>query len=213
MILTCPSCETRYRVGEGELQDGRRLRCAHCGREWRYEAPARLSPRLEAPPQRPPLAAEERAPFAPSRQRAWAGSARRAAALFLFLVLLLAAALALSFGRRVVEALWPSSARLYALLSAPPEPLGAGLEIAGITPKRTAEGLIIKGEIRNTSEVERKVPALKIALRNEQKKEIQSKIVDPPKARLLPGQSERFATPFAHPSRGATGVVVTFAHG
>lgn len=38
MILTCPSCTMRYIVSEGAIgPNGRKVRCAHCGHEWRQE--------------------------------------------------------------------------------------------------------------------------------------------------------------------------------
>lgn len=39
MILTCPACSMRYLVAEGAIgSHGRRVRCAHCGHQWREEA-------------------------------------------------------------------------------------------------------------------------------------------------------------------------------
>src|SRR3954465_3441705 len=41
MILTCPSCETRYQVDEAAIDRaaGRQVRCANCGYLWHF-APA-----------------------------------------------------------------------------------------------------------------------------------------------------------------------------
>jgi predicted Zn finger-like uncharacterized protein len=64
MLLTCPSCETRYQVDEAAIDRaaGRQVRCANCGYLWHF------APSLEehAPPQSTPA-------------RPTAGSARPAA--------------------------------------------------------------------------------------------------------------------------------------
>ena len=83
--------------------------------------------------------------------------------------------------------------------------------IRKITPARTPDGLVVDGEIANPGNVPRDVPRLHVALQDSAQKEVQSEIVDPPKARLQPGEVVHFETPFAHPPDMATGVVVTFA--
>ncbi|MGD9614473.1 MAG: DUF3426 domain-containing protein [Alphaproteobacteria bacterium] len=42
MILTCPDCETRYAVDDASLggAEGRDVRCARCGKVWRYHPEA-----------------------------------------------------------------------------------------------------------------------------------------------------------------------------
>jgi hypothetical protein len=94
---------------------------------------------------------------------------------------------------------------------APTGEAGAGLVIRKITPARTADGLVVDGEIVNPGSVPRDVPRLRVALQDAAEKEVQFKTVDPPKARLQPGEVPHFEAPFAHPSDTATGVVVTFA--
>jgi predicted Zn finger-like uncharacterized protein len=98
----------------------------------------------------------------------------------------------------------------------PGQPAGApqsttGLVIRNITPARTSDGLVVDGEIANPGNMPRDVPRLHVALQDAAQKEVQSEIVDPPKARLQPGEVVHFETPFAHPADAATGVVVTFA--
>jgi hypothetical protein len=126
----------------------------------------------------------------------------------LIVLFALAIVAAVVVARSDVVALWE---RLYALAGLPAEPPGAGLKIAKLAPARTPDGLIIEGEITNTGKTMRDVPRLRVALHDAAEKEVQFKIIDPPKAQLPPGAIAHFKTPFEHPDDAATGVVVTFA--
>jgi hypothetical protein len=126
-------------------------------------------------------------------------------------VLLALAILAAITARKEVVAMWPAAGRFYALAGLAAAPLGPGLELAKIAPTRTAEGLVIEGDITNTGSTARDVPRLRVALRDPAEKETQFKIIDPPAARLGPGETAHFKTSFDHPDEAATGVLVTFA--
>jgi uncharacterized protein DUF3426 len=121
------------------------------------------------------------------------------------------AALAAIIARKEVVAMWPATARLYAVAGLSSAPFGPGLELAKITPTRNADGLVIEGDITNNGSTTRDVPRLRVALRDPAEKEKQSKIIDPPVARLAPGETAHFKTSFDHPDEAATGVLVTFA--
>jgi hypothetical protein len=126
-------------------------------------------------------------------------------------VLLALAILGAIVARKEVAATWPAAARLYALAGLSAAPRVPGLELAKIAPARTAEGLVIEGDITNTSSAARDVPRLRVALRDPAEKETQFKIIDPPTPRLGPGETAHFKTSFDHPDEAATGVLVTFA--
>jgi Protein of unknown function (DUF3426) len=125
--------------------------------------------------------------------------------------LLAFAILAAIIARKEVVAMWPAAARLYALAGLAAASPGPALELAKIAPTRTAEGLIIEGDIINAGSTVREVPRLRVALRDPAEKETQFKIIDPPTARLGPGETAHFKTSFDHPDEAATGVLVTFA--
>jgi Protein of unknown function (DUF3426) len=131
--------------------------------------------------------------------------------LSVILALLALAILAAVVARKEVVAMWPATARLYASAGLPTAPPGPGLELAKIAPARTAEGLVIEGDITNNGSAVRDVPRLRIALRDPAEKETQFKIIDPPTARLGPGETAHFKASFDHPDEAATGVLVTFA--
>jgi hypothetical protein len=125
--------------------------------------------------------------------------------------LLLLAGLAAIIARKEVVAMWPVTGRLYAAVGLLPMSFGTGLELAKIAPTRTADGLVIEGDITNIGSAARDVPRLRVALRDPGEKEKQFKIIDPPVLRLAPGETAHFKTSFDHPDEAATGVLVTFA--
>jgi predicted Zn finger-like uncharacterized protein len=223
MIVTCPACRTRYLVPEPELAQpgGRTVRCATCGHSWRQEPAAAERPppephaTLVPPPPEPvpeiipaPAPDPPIAPVAPRRRHP--GIAFGSLAV---LVLIVLAILALVVGRFWVAAAWPPAGRLFAAIGLPAETPGSGLKIDKIAPSRAADGLVIEGEIVNASVRPVQVPRLRVALQDGAGKEVQFKIIDPPKALLQPGEAAHFRTPFEHASDAATGVVVTFAPG
>jgi hypothetical protein len=126
-----------------------------------------------------------------------------------FVLLALAVLVAIAARGEVVTT-WPGAARLYALVGLPVQPSGPGLELDKIIPERTADGLVIEGDIINAGSTARDVPRLRVALRDPDDKETQFKIIDPPTARLGPGETAHFKTSFDHSDETAT-VKVSFA--
>ena len=240
MIVTCPNCATRYLVDDAALGDvaGRRVRCASCGNLWTYSTeaeaihaavaeltaeaamatttpegppvsePGRVEPRIQSPPypagptaQGRPLVAAE-LPAAARRRGLRAGGL---GLIVLVAVLVVGAIL----GRDKIIATWPATAPVYTMLHLREQP-GAGLEVT-VTPTRTTQSLVIDGNIVNGSATARRVPRLRITLRDGNKSDLESKMIDPPVDRLAPGATAHFNTVFEHPSITATGVDVTFA--
>jgi predicted Zn finger-like uncharacterized protein len=219
VILACPACRTRYLVDEEELNrpSGRTVRCASCGHTWHQARPPemrertpphppapRIEPALEVPPRPAPLPV----PSPPRRSRRGPGSSWWV--LGLVIVLLALAVIAALVARSEVVAWWPGAARVYALAGLPPAMPGPGLELGKVVPARTADGLVIEGEITNAGSTGQDVPRLRVALRDPAERETQFKIIDAPTARLAPGETAHFKTSFDHPDETATGVVVTF---
>jgi len=214
MILVCPTCHTRYKVEDEALSQppGRTVRCANCGHSWHYmptSAPlARLRERLQATPA-PELAATPRpaiiAPTSP-RHRGRSGLA------WVILILLIGAVIVSAiFWRDQVVAMWPPAAQFYEMVGLKIQPLGAGLDIGNVTSTRNADGLIVEGDITNRVGMPREVPHLRVALRDANRHELIFKIVDPPRERLLPGETSHFVVAFLPAPDAAIGVVVTFA--
>ncbi|MGE0722886.1 MAG: DUF3426 domain-containing protein [Alphaproteobacteria bacterium] len=213
MILTCSACLTRYLIDARALgATGRVVRCASCSHTWHQsppeDAPLRvdvlLPPEPASHPQRTNLPA-----LVPQR--------RRSSGLVPWVVLaVLFAAIGIAghLGReRVVEA-WPPAAKLYAMLGIAVEPLGAGLEIRGVTSERRigADGpeLAIAGEIVNTTGSERPVPRLKGVLKDAGERALTSWTFTASGDRLLPGEATSFTTVARDPDRRAAGLSITF---
>jgi predicted Zn finger-like uncharacterized protein len=253
MILTCPACQTRYRLDDAAIgAGGRNVRCANCGNVWNYTpskdgdaaataasgtapvapvigGPAEAAtpaattavspgPRIESPRIEPPSEAGPAAsapvvsPAAGTRDEPRVAPARRGvawlawAALFL---LIIGAVLVAILARDKIVAMWPGAARIYAAAHLGDQP-GSGLKIA-IKPTRTADSLTVEGDITNTADTPRKVPRLRVALRDLNRNEVDFKIVDPPVPELLPGAGAHFTTDFPRPNPNAVGVDVNFA--
>jgi predicted Zn finger-like uncharacterized protein len=226
MIVSCPVCRTRYRVDEGALRgsSGRTVRCANCGHTWHQavspepavdgdeaKTDGRIEPALEVPP-RPATTLEVprrqlALPEPPQRRSRW----RALRWLVVAVLLALAVVAGVVVARGAVVALWPPAARLYALAGFSAQPPGTGLKIEKLAPSRTPDGLVIEGDIANNGKMTQELPRLRVALRDAAEKELQFKLIDPPKPRLPPGAVAHFKTPFDHPDDAATGVVVTFA--
>jgi len=217
MILVCPTCTTRYKVDDEAVDrpSGRTVRCANCGHSWRYVAPpaparARLRERVQA--EKSEVTAEPRAaiiaPTPPPRRRQGSGVG------WMILILLIGAAVVGAIFARVrVVALWPPAAQVYELVGLTTVPLGAGLDIGNVATTRNADGLIVEGDITNKIGVTRTVPHLRVALRDGSQHELVFKIIDPPREKLLPGETSHFVVGFLPAPETAVGVLVTFSAG
>jgi predicted Zn finger-like uncharacterized protein len=223
MILACPTCQTRYKVEDEAIgrPSGRTVRCANCGHSWHYmPAPVmpssgptpllRLRERVEAVSPPPELNVTPRpaitAPNPPRRGHSGLG--------WVVLILLIGAVIVGAiFARDLIIARWPVVARYYDLIGLKTEPLGAGLDIGNVTSTRNPDGLIVEGDITNKTGVPHSVPHLRVALRDGSQKELVFKIIDPPRERLLPGETSHFVVGFLPAPDAAAGVLVTFVPG
>ena len=237
MILACPTCHTRYKVEDEAISrpSGRTVRCASCGHSWHYtSAPVTTSPvapspvmppagptpllrlreRVEAASSAPEMPSELSmtprpaitAPSPPRRGHSGLG--------WVVLILLIGAVIVGAiFARDLITTRWPVVARYYDLIGLKTEPLGAGLDIGNVTSTRNPDGLIVEGDITNKTAAPHNVPHLRVALRDGSQKELIFKTVDPPRERLLPGETSHFVVGFLPAPDAAAGVLVTFVPG
>jgi predicted Zn finger-like uncharacterized protein len=214
MIVTCPSCATRYLVETEKLgAQGRMVRCGNCAHTWHQTPPDTPVVELMVPEPTPLGPGEKRGlPAIPEKKRT-----RGKLVAFLILLLLLAGAgWGAVFLRDTIMAWVPQTARYYAKLGLdePKPQAGPGLELRNVTPTRGFENglpaLLINGQVVNLSSSTRKVPRLKVVLRDSHDQELTSWSFDPGIGQLGPGGAAPFHTVLTQPSELATGVVVTF---
>lgn len=239
MIVSCPSCSTRYKMDPTTFgPEGRRVRCTKCAHVWTQmpaeDLPRAILPELVAEPApdagaTAPVTADAatgsgaaaraaaRRRFEESRMRAdTQGRGGRAGWLVLALVVVSLATAAVLAREAVVRA-WPPAERLYTILGLEGERPGAGLAIKVTEHRQDVEGrtpvLIVKGEVTNTSDAVRDVPRLKASLRTERGHEVAGWSFATAQARLLPGEAAPFITRIENPAKDGTVLNIDFAAG
>lgn len=223
MIVTCPSCSSKYRVEADALaKRGGRVRCATCSHVWTVEdealtltEPAEPTPEPTPEPEPEPAPSLQDKPHAAIRARAearrrkarvaveGAGWAGVAAALALVL------AGAFVFRVDVVE-VWPRAAGAYAAVGLSVNPYG--FEVADLTARfeddEGARALVVEGELRNVAGRERPAAPLRAIVLDADG----ALLAEWPIAletEVLPGDgAERFRTVLAAPPEGAARVDV-----
>ncbi|WP_372396057.1 DUF3426 domain-containing protein [Azospirillum sp. HJ39] len=222
MIVSCPTCSTRYTLSDESLgPDGRKVRCARCGHTWWQmpegpgpdavvaDAPTEIRPAKSAAKSAGKPAAKGKSPKAPR-----AKPARGTVIGFALLAALLAGTAAGAYlGRDAIVKRWPATALLYETAGLPVEPPGFGLELRNIRSEQKLEGgaavLLLDGEVANTSDVERMVPPLRAITLGPDRKPLQSWTMEPSAATLAPGAVATFH--HSQPGPGAlTEVTITF---
>lgn len=172
-------------------------------------APAlRAEPGTQAPPLPPAVAPLARPTVMPppvvigARRPAggaWLAALALAAVLLMIVIL----------GRNKLVAVYPPFAQLYQKLhlAAPTPP---GLRITS-TISRDADSLTVAGDIANDSREPQPLARLRVTLEDGAKHALETRIIDPPIARLPPGLTTHYSATFERPSITAVGADVAFA--
>lgn len=237
MILTCPSCATRYEVDAANFPPaGRDVRCVKCGHVWHAMPELDELPESEfqsAPPSPPPSyqqsfsrdpepqeEVQEELPPAPSRTAAAAPEdpwyTRRPVLIAgwagLAALILIIGFVASVYRHQVVQA-WPKSAALYNDIGA--KTGGTGLQIREVSsseaPDKGQIVLTVTGTLTNVTGHELPVPQIRVGLLNREKRELFHWMVAPSVMTLKPGQSTRFVTRLSNPPEGAATYEVRLA--
>lgn len=241
MILTCPSCSTRYTVDAAKFPAaGRTVRCAKCGNSWHQPGPEpEPEPAPEpfavepAPVTPAPAAAPAPEPdeiFAPaSGTRAYAppaqlpaerprGQGLQTAAVVAGWIGLIAVVLLIGYSavryRQDIATIWPQSAGVYSGLGLPVN--ASGIDFRDVAYRREVEDgqavLVVTGRIVNTGQREMPVPqTVRVGLNDADNRELYHWTFKPDAKTLKPGGEMPFRTRLSSPPAAARFAVVTFS--
>jgi predicted Zn finger-like uncharacterized protein len=225
MILTCPSCATRYQVDEAKFPpQGRQVRCAKCGHVWHQAGPTPApEPEMVIKAEEPARASEP----GPSRTRAFAPAAvsepepaPRGATLAVtagwvgLVLVILAIGYSLIRFREEIAMIWPQSAGVYSSLGLKVNV--HGIDFAHVDYRRESEDgqmvLAVTGSIVNSGSRELPVPQnVRVTLSDANNHELYHWSFTPNVQTLKPGQSSPFLTRLSSPPAAARHLEVRFA--
>lgn len=217
MIISCPSCSTKFRVPDEMIGAGKNMTCAKCQHKWFFsltpveEPPAAPSPeeieravekiveqQAAAPAPEPAKAEAAPTPHPPAKphniKRAWA-----------LMILLIAAIFGtVIFSRQNMVAVWPPSARIFELVGMPVPVLGGGLSIKDLSfdvPRAEkidentgekivlpAETMTLKGQIANISADKIHIPPMLAEIKDESGAVLTTEKFKAPAETILPGE-------------------------
>lgn len=215
MIVTCPTCATRYTLADSSVGgQGRKVRCAKCGHIW-WQSPVEDEPSFslndditEIRPSRPLPKSK------PPRDKAATRRALVGWGAFLAVLALIGAAG--FFARHQIVRLWPPAALFYETAGLPVEPPGAGLQLQNVRSEQKTEGgatvLIVDGQIINVSDVIRPVPHVRAVSLGQDRKPVKSWSIQASATQLLPGEVATFRDAQRDPG-AVVEVMITFEGG
>jgi predicted Zn finger-like uncharacterized protein len=234
MILTCPSCATRYFVDDERIgAAGRTVRCASCGERWmaRPEVDLELShspeegavghepiqrasleatppPTQDLPAEELPKVFRERAQIRRKVREAATAGVVWAALAGVFVVI---AGLSLLM-RQDIAQIWPKTAGAYAMIGLPVNLVGLAIEDQHARPalKDGHAAVIVTGVLRNVRNKAIAAPELRVSLLNPAGRVMAVKIADPGGALIPPGEARHFVVDLLDPPVSATDVEVAF---
>jgi predicted Zn finger-like uncharacterized protein len=210
MILTCPSCHTRYLADAAKFQPaGRTVRCANCGHSWHQQPPEDAPRKVTIDEAAQPEAMA--APLGDGPQRGGIDLVALVGWAVLLAVLAGVVYGAYAYRIEVVRA-WPQAASLY-------EAVGITINTRGLEFRHVhytrefddgTHSLAVRGEILNVTDLPQTVPHIRVTLRDEAQNEIHSWTFPPPETVLDPGKSAGFTTRMTDPPVEARDMEVRF---
>lgn len=222
MIVTCPSCEAKYRVEQSALDARRgRVKCASCAHVWTVEEAAPKPAPAPAPQPKPksePAPALQDKPHAAIRARAATRAKRTRVAVegagWAGVAACLVAVLGAAFVFRVdvVEA-WPRASGAYAAVGVNVDTIGLAVEDlqAELIEEDGAPVLVVEGLVRNVAGRERVTVPLTAVVLDAAGGVLAEWSLALESPALEPGGAERFRTRFPAPPENGARVEVVIA--
>ena len=211
MILTCPSCATRYLIDPSALgETGRLVRCARCSHSWTERPPEDMPKRVDIlppPEQVTPLPPGSNLPALNNRPR------RRGLIGWVALVVVIVGIAAVGyFARDKITEVWPDAALIYAGLSFGEADETVGIELRNVQQSPSIvndqTGIRLRGEIYNISNRNQNVPRVIADIMDKNRTVIRTWIVTPRTAMLLPGEKTEFDDFYTDPPKEAVQIFV-----
>ncbi|MEQ8165253.1 MAG: DUF3426 domain-containing protein [Alphaproteobacteria bacterium] len=223
MIVTCPACQTRFRLDERAVgPSGRRLKCGRCQHVWRYTPPdggegaaaaeqAAADLDLDRRADREIVPAGRRArgamPDEPPFLKADKSAGAMTAGWVLLAVTVLGLVAGLFFLQDGIVANWPQAERAYAALGLSNQVTTDGFELRDVSTRHTevngAPALEVSGQLINNSGAVRRPPLLRVVVQDETGRAIREWTVSVANTRLLPGEAADFSSALENPPAGA----------
>ena len=215
MIVSCPSCATRYLIDPTALGGkGRTVRCAKCSHTWHEQPPADMPKRVDI---LPPNGEPRPIPFG-SNLPAIVAHRRRANRLGWLAVALAVIIIVVGgiLARGPIVGAWPPAGKLYAAIG-----LGAvkldttDLKFRNIAQGQVVEGgvpiLVISGRIFNEADDSRAVPPVRIGLLDAADVELRRWTFAAEQNELQAKSYTQFKTRLISPPKGAVSLRIGFA--
>lgn len=208
MILTCPSCSTRYLTDAAKFARGRTVRCGTCGHSW-YQAPPRDATRQLSAPEAYGSrsmgattggglgpAMDLSAPAPRRKTPSMSGGAAVIAGWAVLGIFLAGIAGGLILFKDQVIAAWPKAATAYNRLAGGAS--ATGLDIRNLDYARAADAngapvIRVRGEVVNVSQAAQQVPAVRVELQDGDRRQVSSLTIDLPTKYLQPLASSTFS--------------------
>ena len=213
MILTCPSCATRYLVDPAVLPPGgRTVRCANCNHNWHENPPPDALRKVEfdPPPVLKPIPRGSNLPALTEPRKP-----RKGVAFILIMLFLAALAGGGWYGRARLVELWPPIGHIYDLLHIPIErPARLGLVLRNLNSSTALENgqsiLTVTGEVANVIDEPRPTPKLRVSLRNAERREIRNWEITLSEVQIKAGDKVVFSSRHVNPPPDARDLEITF---